>query len=188
MLAMQHLGWEAHYINYDDLKVTIGKLDGCSTDAEILAVSDQFCDELTKALQRVDSFVLAETKSLRSDFNSSDAASLRKVHSSVRALRGFVGTNVIAATKIAKKHDKHVPPALSKRLVIGNMIRGSDALAQLIAFSAEVDAKSPKATKEASTEEENGLRSLPDWLLSGASGEQEGSETSGVESMHGQFR
>ena len=36
--------------------------------------------------------------------------------------------------------------------------------------------------------EENGLRSLPDWLLSGASGEQEGSETSGVESMHGQFR
>ena len=91
MVAMQHLGWEAHYINYDDLKVTIGKLDACSTDAEIKAVSDQFCDELTKAFKRVDSFVLAETKSLRSAFNSSDAASLRKVHSSVRALRGFVG-------------------------------------------------------------------------------------------------
>ena len=95
---------------------------------------------------------------------------------------------MIASTKIAKKHDKHVPPALSKRLVIGNMIRGSQAFSQLIAFSAEVDAKSPEAAKEASTEEEKGLRSLPDWLLSGASGEQEGSETSGVESMHGQFR
>ena len=57
---------------------------------------------------------------------------------------------MIASTKIAKKHDKHVPPALSKRLVIGNMIRGSLAFSQLIAFSAEVDAsieavKSPSA-------------------------------------------
>ena len=83
------------------------------------------------------------------------------------------------------------PSDLSKRQVIGNMIRGSKAFAQLIAFSAEVDAKSPKATKELSTEEENGLRSLPDWLLSGASADQEGragSEASDVESMHGQFR
>lgn len=191
MIAMQHLGWEQHYIKYDDLKVTISKLDACSTDAEYKAVSDAFCAELTRALEHVDSFVLAETKSLRAALDPNDAASLRKVHSSVKVLRRFVGTNVIAATKISKKHDKHVQPALSKRLVIGNMIRGSQAFSQLIAFSAEVDAKSPKATKEVYTEEEQGLRSLPDWLLSGASADKEGnagSEASDVESMHGQFR
>ena len=75
-------------------------------------------------------------------------------------LRRFVGTNVIAATKIAKKHDKHLPvmgtdlsrPSdLSKRQVIGNMIRGSKAFAQLIAFSAEVDA-SIEAVKSPSTQ------------------------------------
>ena len=39
------------------------------------------------------------------------------MQSSVKLLRRFVGTNVIAATKIVKKHDKHVQPSLHKRLV-----------------------------------------------------------------------
>ena len=108
MISMQHLGWEQHYIKYDDLKVTISRLDACTTDAEYKEVSDAFCSELTKAFEHVDSFVLAETRSLRAALDSNDPASLRKAHSSVKVLRRFVGTNVIAATKIAKKHDKHV--------------------------------------------------------------------------------
>ena len=48
------------------------------------------------------------------------------------------------------------------------------------------------AAKEAHTEEERGLRSLPDWLLSGASADAEGrtatSEVSDEESMHGEFK
>ena len=43
------------------------------------------------------------------------------------------------------------PSDLSKRQVIGNMIRGSKAFAQLIAFSAEVDA-SIEAVKSPSTQ------------------------------------
>ena len=50
----------------------------------------------------------------------------------------FVGTNVIAATKIVKKHDKHVQPSLRKRVLVGNLVRGSKVFAELIAYSSTV--------------------------------------------------
>eukprot|EP01049_Picozoa_sp_SAG25_P026537 SAG25_NODE_13270_length_269_cov_0.611765_1_plen_80_part_10 len=40
---------------------------------------------------------------------------LQTLQNSLTDIRHFLGTNVIAATKIVKKHDKHVPAGLAKR-------------------------------------------------------------------------
>ena len=96
----------------------------------------------------------------------------------------YVGTNVIAATKIVKKHDKHVQPSLRKRVVVGNIIRSSKVLAELVQYSSTVQrggAPSSKVTPSdngvAPTEEEAEMRGLPDWLLSGAKENDAASET-----------
>ena len=97
----------------------------------------------------------------------------------------YVGTNVIAATKIVKKHDKHVQPSLRKRVVVGNIIRSSKVLAELVQYSSTVQrggAPSSKVTPSdngvAPTKEEAEMRGLPDWLLSGAKENDAASETS----------
>ena len=96
----------------------------------------------------------------------------------------YVGTNVIAATKIVKKHDKHVQPSLRKRVVVGNIIRGSKVFAELIAYSSTVqrggvpsNKVTPSDSGVAPTEEEAEMRGLPDWLLSGATENDAASET-----------
>jgi len=96
----------------------------------------------------------------------------------------YVGTNVIAATKIVKKHDKHVQPSLRKRVVVGNIIRNSKVLAELVQYSSTVQrggAPSSKVTPSdsgiAPTEEEAEMRGLPEWLLSGAKENDAASET-----------
>ena len=96
----------------------------------------------------------------------------------------LVGTNVIAATKIVKKHDKHVQPSLRKRVVVGNIIRGSKVFAELIAYSSTVqrggvpsNKVTPSDSGVAPTEEEAEMRGLPDWLLSGATENDAASET-----------
>ncbi len=57
------------------------------------------------------------------------------------ALRRFVGTNVIAATKIVKKHDKHVPPALKKRDALAALVRAQSFFSgtELPTLAPEVD-------------------------------------------------
>ena len=96
----------------------------------------------------------------------------------------YVGTNVIAATKIVKKHDKHVQPSLRKRVVVGNIIRNSKVLAELVQYSSTIQrggAPSSKVTPSDSgitpTEEEAEMRGLPEWLLSGAKENDAASET-----------
>ena len=96
----------------------------------------------------------------------------------------YVGTNVIAATKIVKKHDKHVQPSLRKRVVVGNIIRNSKVLAELVQYSSTIQrggAPSSKVTPSdsgiAPTEEEAEMRGLPEWLLSGAKENDAASET-----------
>ena len=106
------------------------------------------------------------------------------------ALRRFVGTNVIAATKIVKKHDKHLGVELSKRGAIASALKSqpfyTDAelprlcsqvehllnttLAVLYTGAAENAAPgSPSASDaEDADEETSELRVLPDWLLKGA--------------------
>ena len=87
MASMQHLGWEAHYIQYGQLKLLIAKLDTCNTQAEYAAASNAFANEVTTAFERVNSFVLSETASLRTALEPGDAASVRKVHSALKVLR-----------------------------------------------------------------------------------------------------
>jgi sodium-dependent phosphate cotransporter len=185
---MQHAGWERHYVRYNDLKLIIDKIDSCATDDDHQAMSNQFLSSLGEDIKGVDAFVKEQTDQLRDQTELTDAASLRSAQSSLKVLRRFVGTNVIAATKIAKKHDKHVQPSMRKRTVVGNMIRSSQAFGELIAFSSKVEEGlqreknklSPKLvpTKGPITEEEAGLRSLPDWLLSSASVDDARSEGS----------
>ena len=87
MASMQHLGWEAHYIQYGQLKLLIAKLDTCNTQAEYAAASNAFANEVTTAFERVNSFVLSETASLRTALEPGDAASVRKVHSALKVRR-----------------------------------------------------------------------------------------------------
>ena len=47
---------------------------------------------------------------------------LKDVSDTLTDIRHFVGTNVIAATKIVKKHDKNVPDALAKRSIVSETI------------------------------------------------------------------
>jgi sodium-dependent phosphate cotransporter len=106
------------------------------------------------------------------------------------ALRRFVGTNVIAATKIVKKHDKHLAKELSKREAIAKAIKSQpfytdaelprlctqvdhlrDKTLALLYTGAEENAGggSPSASDvEDADEETSELRVLPDWLLKGA--------------------
>lgn len=148
-------------------------------------------------IHSVDSFVKGKAADLDASTDLQSAESLRAAQSSIKVLRRFVGTNVIAATKIVKKHDKHVQPSLSKRVVVGNMIRSSEALAELIALSRRVEAELHRdknalnsrvmptdGDRDRITEEEAGLRALPDWLLSGATSDDarsEGSEEAAAE-------
>ena len=116
---------------------------------------------------------------------------LGELERSLVALRRFVGTNVIAATKIVKKHDKQkiVSEALSKREAIAKAVKAqpfytdpelprlctqvdhllNTTLAMLYTGAAEHASASPSASDaEDADEETSELRVLPDWLLKGA--------------------
>ena len=53
LLSMQHVGWEAYYIRYDDLKLLIDNIKACTTDADYKQVSDKFVAELKAMLENV---------------------------------------------------------------------------------------------------------------------------------------
>lgn len=95
--------------------------------------------------------------------------------------RHFVGTNVIAATKIVKKHDKHVAPDRRKRDAVAELVRNCAGLSALQLLHVEVAARLPASTGQQAApqrsvsltlhdddDSEQGLRSLPAWLLQGA--------------------
>jgi len=105
---------------------------------------------------------------------------------------------VIAATKIAKKHDKHVPDNLQKRAAIAALIRSCKALQELPTFHLELKAAMPNAggvlivpssapkvvvidTGAEEEDSEGGLRSLPNWLLHGAVADDAATGTSEAE-------
>jgi len=197
LVAMQHAGWEAHYIRYNELKLLIDNIKACTSEATSEAASERFLAALVQMIHSVDSFVKGKAADLEASTDLQSAESLRAAVKSLKVLRRFVGTNVIAATKIVKKHDKHVQPSLSKRLVVGDMIRRSEAFAELIALSQRVEAELHRdknalnarvmptgGDKDGMTEEEAGLRALPDWLLQSATSDDarsEGSEEAAAE-------
>ena len=128
MIDMQHAGWEAHYINYEELKLQIDNIEKCQTDEALAAKSEEFLATLKQMLVRVDAFVADQMSTLQANTDLQDAKSLHSAKSFLKVLCRYVGTNVIAATKIVKKHDKHVQPSLRKRVVVGNIIRSSKVL------------------------------------------------------------
>ena len=118
---------------------------------------------------------------------------LKDVSDTLTDIRHFVGTNVIAATKIVKKHDKNVPDELAKRSMVSDTICKQPFYVDstLPQLASEVDVAIAKALAKlytgkdlASTEllsagaagsgtdtddgELGELRTLPSWLLKGA--------------------
>ena len=65
MLDMQHAGWEAHYINYEELKLQIDNIEKCQTDEELAAKSEEFLVTLKQMLARVDAFVADQMSTRR---------------------------------------------------------------------------------------------------------------------------
>lgn len=175
-------GWEHAYLDYEKLKTIIDgiKMETAQTGSEAFLVA------FTSEIAKVDSFVSEHLVNLKRTLSpDASAAILRNVEADINNVRNFVGTNVIAATKIAKKHDKHVPENLQKRAVIAALIRNSKGLAALPAFNIQLQAAvhkhvdisprmnaTPGAVKidvnNAEEDSEGGLRSLPTWLLQGA--------------------
>ncbi len=132
---------------------------------------------------------MAAIRDLFARCNRSSMSELQDLENKLGALRRFVGTNIIAATKIVKKHDKHVHPNLARRGALGKLIRGSRGICTVPTLHADVDAAvvkvqgggspikvstpTPKRRAFADEDEsEEGLRTLPDWLLRGADEEQ----------------
>ena len=121
---------------------------------------------------------------------------LAELSRSLVALRRFVGTNVIAATKIVKKHDKNVPAELQKREAVAAAVKAQSFYAdrELPRLCQRVDAllastlsklytgteanagtRSTPVHSQSDTEDNDDedektkkFRSMPDWLLEGA--------------------
>jgi len=175
--ALRGNGWP--YVNYDNLKLLID-----SIDEDTAAVSAKFLASLTSDLKKVDDFVQTKVDALKRGFSptaSEDA--LLKIRADVTSIRLYVGTNVIAATKIVKKHDKHVEPNMHLREAVAKIVCNAAALSSLPAFHQQLEralasrsitlSKANPVTidvvsKDDDEESEPGLRSLPQWLLQDA--------------------
>ena len=81
MLDMQHAGWEAHYINYEELKRQIDNIEKCQTDEELAAKSEEFLAALKQMLARVDAFVADQMSTLQANTDLTDAKSLHSAKS-----------------------------------------------------------------------------------------------------------
>jgi len=96
-------------------------------------------------------------------------------------LRHYVALNVIAATKIVKKHDKHAGAAFSRRTTIGTLVHTSKGINECRRLQGDLTSKlrnnGGKPTKlcadvhveisagDNDEESEQQLRALPQWLL-----------------------
>ena len=153
---MRRPGWEAHYIDYNALKMAIERLER-NSPAEAEAASNQFLASLTRQIKNMDDFISQKTEQLNSEYlaltvtSATSTLEERKtsLECSISNLRQFVGTNVIAATKIVKKHDKQTKvvhdKALQKRDAVGALIRGCASFAALSSLSEELGQGSPRS-------------------------------------------
>ena len=81
MIDMQHAGWEAHYINYEELKLQIDNIEKCQTDEALAAKSEEFLATLKQMLVRVDAFVADQMSTLQENTDLQDAKSLHSAKS-----------------------------------------------------------------------------------------------------------
>jgi len=183
---MRRAGWEQNYVDYEKLKAIIDSV-ASSSDA-----TSKFLAALTADIDKVNTFVKQQMVTLRADYAKAETdAELLKVRDDMTAVRHYVAINVIAATKIVKKHDKHVSLNLQKREAVAALVRGADGLSTLPAFHAELEKKfgsrgmpsSPQsvyvdvAVGNDDDDSTAALRSLPTWLLQGAQAEETTTKT-----------
>jgi len=172
--SLKQRGWEHLYVDYDALK---NMIEGVDLNE---AASSAFFAKLEKEIRKVDNFVDQQVSQLKKAFRDagSQPNALHDVASDLGGLRHYVGTNIIAATKIVKKHDKNVQPALQKRGKVADLIHVCAAINSIPAFQRDLDKKlgreapsSPAAVTidvyDDETDTESALRTLPRWLLSG---------------------
>ena len=97
-------GWEIQYIDYDALK----KILDSGTDAA--KISTDFYNKLESNIMKVDRWVEGQLRELQNAYKAAhgNKLALEGVKADLDKLRRYVGTNIIAATKIVKKHDKNV--------------------------------------------------------------------------------
>jgi SPX domain protein involved in polyphosphate accumulation len=81
MIDMQHAGWEAHYINYEELKLQIDNIERCQTDKDLEAKSDEVLATLKQMLVGVDAFVADQMSTLQAKTDLTDAKSLHSAKS-----------------------------------------------------------------------------------------------------------
>ena len=172
---LMHKGWAQYYLDYDALKKLIetsGTVDARASEA--------FFALLKKEILKVDDFVQKESARIQTEKDKAMKASgagLSKVRKELATLRNFVGTNIIAATKIVKKHDKNAAKELQRGHEVSALVCGGPGMTNVLSLHAEIDKasgikSSNSAPKDVSItidkdddESEEELRSLPQWLL-----------------------
>jgi len=177
LLSLRRNGWP--YVDYDNLKLLIDAID-----EDEATVSAKFLASLSGDLQKIDDFVQKKIDSLSGSFSpTASESTLLKLRAELTTIRDYVGTNVIATTKIVKKHDKHVEPSMRKREAVSTLVCNAAALCSLPVFHQKLERALAShsitlsnansvtinvVSKDEDEEGEQGLRSLPHWLLQGA--------------------
>ena len=143
--SLMQRGWEQYYLNYDAAKRLIES--GTLTKT----MSSEFYASIEKDLKKIDAFVQRRCGELRKAFKAAGGSptKLGDVHNDLSVLRRFVGTNIIAATKIVKKHDKNVSSGLQKRDLVAGTIRGLPGLSAVPEFQTELEAALDKVLGKA---------------------------------------
>ena len=182
MRGMIQAGWEERYIDYSKLKKLI---EVNEPDALTAAQSETFFEALQRDIRKVDAFVEKQGAALKARAATKRGIDREDVVADLAILRRYVGTNIIAATKIIKKHDKHVDPTLRKRERVAALIRACPGMNSLPQFQSELGAAPPSPSvvavdmneftnardeddEDDTRDSEDSLRSLPGWLLGGA--------------------
>eukprot|EP00966_Prymnesium_polylepis_P073515 1706487-Prymnesium_polylepis.1 len=168
-------GWEKHYVDYNAIKdnqveAVIAQPSKAATEAFLAAI--------TSEIAKSDAFVQLSTETLRTEFDAlcKASSSLTDFEAKVTKLRHFVALNVIAATKIVKKHDKHAGDAMSQRSTVANLVYASSGIQSCRMLHADLVAAlgvtpsnelSPAEVQIDMGEDESepALRALPNWLL-----------------------
>ena len=172
-------GWEIQYIDYDALK----KILDSGTDAT--KISTDFYNKLESNIMKVDRWVEGQLRELQKAYKAAhgNTLALEGVKADLDKLRRYVGTNIIAATKIVKKHDKNVQDSsLQKRDKVAGLILSCASFKKVPIFQQEIlgGKTNPSVAIEITSsmtsnkgddddnDTEQTLRSLPAWLMSGA--------------------
>ena len=99
MRGMIQAGWEERYIDYSKLKKLI---EVNEPDALTAAQSETFFEALQRDIRKVDAFVEKQGAALKARAATKRGIDREDVVADLAILRRYVGTNIIAATKIIK--------------------------------------------------------------------------------------